>query len=379
MNRVYVHTARSIAKEELARLVRIGRELGDVVIGMPGDFPDNLHRYRPQVVLAFDEWQTPGDRDRVLAAVAVSGGRLIEVPASGLPRTGHARSGGLRRVLETQDLVRVIEAHSPLSAVIASRASVEVAGVVRSFDALWASSLTNTAQAGLPDTGLDCLQRRMAVVTDVVEAVSLPVVFDADSGGSTQQLVDTVGRLEAMGVSAAIVEDKTGPKRNSLYGTAVEQRQEQVEVFADKLAQACVAAQDPDFMVIARVESLILEQGLDDALMRAHAYVKAGAHGVMIHSRSSRADEVLEFARVFRLDHPHVPLVAVPTTYCGATEAELVAGGFSMVIYANHLQRAAHLAMDKTARSILHHGRALETEGDLTPIPEFLGLFETDA
>jgi phosphoenolpyruvate phosphomutase len=189
-------------------------------------------------------------------------------------------------------------------------------------------------------------------------------------------LARTVRSLEGCGISAVTVEDKAGPKRNSLYGNSVPQVQEDMQVFADKVALAASAADSPDFLVIARVESLILDKGVEDALLRATAYAKAGAHAVMIHSHSTLPDQVLEFARSFRMDHPHIPLVAVPTTYCQVTEAELVEAGFSLVIYANHLLRAAYPAMQRAASTILRHGRAWEIEDQLTPIPDFLRLFE---
>lgn len=418
VGRVYIAMTQETVDTDLIRLIKQGRQHGDVIIGLLSDrllygqrvpltvwaqrreilenivgvsrvvpqdewtCAPNLRVHRPDVLLHSGHWdEVPGRRvrDEVLAALASYGGRLVEVPTGADVSASRLRVSGLQRVLESQPLVRVIEAHSPLSAVVAQAASVNVDGVERSFDALWASSLTHARQAGLPDTGVASMQQRLDVVQSILDTVSLPLIFDADTGGTAQELARTVRRLEAIGVSAAIVEDKTGPKRNSLYGTSVAQQQEDAEVFAEKIACAASAVRNPDFMVIARVESLILGKGSDDALVRANAYAKAGAHAVMIHSRSPQPDEVLEFARRFRPDHPHLPLVAVPTTYCAVTEAELVDTGFSVVIYANHLLRAAYPAMQRAARSILANGRAAESESDLTPIPEFLRLFEAAA
>ena len=180
--------------------------------------------------------------------------------------------------------------------------------------------------------------------------------------------------MERLGISAVIIEDKTGLKKNSLFGNEVAQEQEDISSFCDKIRAGRAALVSNDFMIIARIESLILEQGMDDALLRAAAYVEAGVDGIMIHSRQKSPDEVFEFARIFRQSSPDVPLVCVPTSYNQVTETELAAAGFNLVIYANHLLRASYPAMEKVAREILTHGRSLEVDKDLISIKQILEL-----
>ena len=220
------------------------------------------------------------------------------------------------------------------------------------------------------------MSSRIRTIDDVMDVTTKPVILDADTGGLIEHFVYHVHTLERMGVSAVILEDKIGLKKNSLFGTEVEQQQDTIEHFAAKIRAGKEAQRTDDFMIIARIESLILEKGLADALERAAAYVTAGADGVMIHSRKKTPDEVFAFADAFRKEYPHVPLVAVPTAYSAVTEAELAAHGVSIVIYANQLTRSAFPAMERTATSILKHHRALEADADLMPFKDIIRLID---
>lgn len=284
------------------------------------------------------------------------------------------RVGALARRLLEPGLARIIEVHSPLSAMIAEQARASVDGRERGFDGLWCSSLADSTLMGMPDTAVLSIEQRLSRVQDVLAVTGLPLVFDADNGGTVEDFALHVKRMQAVGVSAVIVEDKTGHKRNSLAGAF--QQQDDPQRFGAKLCAAQAAASDPDFLVIARIESLILGKGYSDALHRAQVYADAGADAIMIHSKQPAADEVIAFARALRPKLPDLPLVVVPTTFPCVTEGELARAGFSMVIYANHLLRAAYPAMVRAASQILSAGRAEPAEAELIPVADFLRLIE---
>ncbi|VWB59582.1 phosphoenolpyruvate phosphomutase [Burkholderia stagnalis] len=247
-------------------------------------------------------------------------------------------------------------------------------GQALTYDGFWSSSLTDSTVRGKPDIELLDLRSRLANIGEIFENTNLPLVMDGDTGGQSEHLALNVPLIEAAGVSALIIEDKVGLKRNSLFGNDVFQEQADIREFSEKLKIAADAKNHRDFMIIARIESLILEKGMDDALRRAYAYSEAGADGVMIHSRRACADEVFEFARHYRRNFPTTPLVCVPTSFNSVRYDDLAAAGFNIVIYANQLLRAAYPAMESVARSILEHGRSLEAEPALLPIKDVLSL-----
>jgi phosphoenolpyruvate phosphomutase len=251
---------------------------------------------------------------------------------------------------------------------------VDVDGRVRQFDGFWSSSLTDSTARGKPDIEALDISSRLSNVNDIFEVTTKPLIFDGDTGGKPEHFELNVRSMERLGLSAVIIEDKTGLKKNSLFGNEVAQSQEDVESFSDKIRLGRKARVGEDFMVIARIESLILEKGMPDAVMRARAYVNAGVDGIMIHSRKKEPDEVFEFARIFRSDFPNVPLVCVPTSYNKCTEEELAAHGFNVVIYANHLMRAAYPAMQRVAQDILRNGRSAEVDAQLMSINQILEL-----
>ena len=241
---------------------------------------------------------------------------------------------------------------------------------------MWISSLCDSTAKGKPDIELVDMTSRFRTIDDVTEVTTKPIIFDGDTGGLTEHFVYTVRTLEKMGVSAIIIEDKTGLKKNSLFGTEVEQTQDTIENFSAKIAAGKNAQLTDDFMIIARIESLILERGMEDALERARAFVKAGADGIMIHSRKKDPAEILEFCDKFRVEDKHTPIVVVPSSFNTITEEELAEHGVNVVIYANQLTRSAFPAMKKTAEDILRYHRAKEVDDRLMPIKDIITLID---
>jgi phosphoenolpyruvate phosphomutase len=359
----------------------------DVIPQETLDHVPNLMKIKPDYVLHRHDWNTGVLREtrrRVIDTLKQWGGELVEpkhqagVTSTSLNlairevgTTPQMRLGMLKRLLEAKPLIRLIEAHSGLTGLIAETASVEIDGRVREFDGIWMSSLTDSAIKAKPD--IEYVER-MSTVSDILETTTKPIVYDGDTGGVAEHFVFMVRTLERLGVSAVIIEDKKGLKRNSLFGTDAEQVQEEIEDFAHKISVGRKAQVTDDFMIIARIESLILKAGMDDALARARAYIAAGANGIMIHSKEPTTDEILTFCKEYAKFDDRVPLVVVPSTYSYATEDELAAAGVRIVIYANHLLRSAYPAMVQVAESILRHGRAAEAEDLCMPIKEIINL-----
>lgn len=354
------------------------------------DYVPNLRQYRPDVVVHGDDWREgvqKAVRQSVIDTLAEWGGELVEVPYTKgisstqlnqamreIGTTPDIRRNKLRRLLHAKPLVRLLEIHNGLTGLIIENVSVDTPRGKREFDGMWAGSLTESTAKGKPDIEAVDVSSRVSALNDVLEVTSKPVVYDADTGGKSEHFQFTVRTLERLGVSAVIIEDKVGLKKNSLFGTEVPQTQDSIEAFCEKIQAGKSAQVTDDFMVIARIESLILSQGMEDALARARAYIAAGADGIMIHSKEKLPDEILEFCRHYREFERRVPLVAVPTSYNSITEDELAAAGVNIVIYANQLLRAAYPAMVDTARSILTNGRSLEVDKQLMSIKEILEL-----
>jgi phosphoenolpyruvate phosphomutase / 2-hydroxyethylphosphonate cytidylyltransferase len=354
------------------------------------DYAPNLLRYRPEYMVHGTDWlQGPlaPYRARALAALESFGGRLIEIPYTegvsstemaerqqALGTTPDLRRATLRRLLAAKPVCRFIEAHSPISAMIAEHSRIAAGDQIREFDGFWSSSLTDSIVRGKPDIEAIEINSRLTAINEIFEVTTKPLIIDADTGGKLEHFELNVRSMERLGISGAIIEDKTGLKRNSLFGAAVAQTQEAIPAFCDKIRAGRAARVRDDFMVIARIESLILKKGMADAMQRAEAYAEAGVDGVMIHSCDHTPDEVYEFARLFRQSFDYLPLVAVPTSYNRTSEAELEAHGFNIVIYANHLMRAAYPAMRRAAETILRHGRTSELDGELIGIKDLLEL-----
>ncbi|OHB76547.1 MAG: phosphoenolpyruvate mutase [Planctomycetes bacterium RBG_16_64_10] len=354
------------------------------------DYVPNLRRLKPDYVVHGDDWKTgvqAETRRRVIEALREWGGQLIEPPYTegisstklnaGLREIGttpEVRMRRLRRLLAAKPLVRILEAHNGLTSLIVENTCVQQAGVLREFDGIWLSSLTDSTAKGRPDIELVDITSRTATVQNILEVTTKPIVFDGDTGGITEHFVFTVKTLERLGVSAVIIEDKVGLKKNSLFGTDVRQVQDHKNAFAEKIRAGKSARVTEDFLIVARIESLILKQGVHDALSRAETYIEAGADGIMIHSKEKDPRELFAFCAEYRRFDTRVPLVAVPTAYPHVTETELMDEGVQVVIYANHLLRSAYPAMVKAAETILQNQRALEAESYCMPIQEVLTL-----
>lgn len=325
----------------------------------------------------------------ILGLIEKYGGELVEIPYTINEKVQRKdkqmleklampefRRGRLRKLLNMVPIVKTIEVHSGLTGLIAEKTIVVDGEDIDQFDAMWISSLCDSTEKGKPDIELVDMTSRFRTINDVMEVTTKPIIFDGDTGGLTEHFVYTVRSLERMGVSAIIIEDKKGLKKNSLFGTEVKQTQASIEEFSTKIAAGKRAQLSDDFMIIARIESLILEKGMEDAMERARAFVRAGADGIMIHSRKKEPDEILEFCDRFRSEDKHTPIVVVPSSFNTITEEELAEHGVSVCIYANQLLRAAFPAMENAARSILKHHRAKEIDDELMPIKKIITLID---
>ena len=354
-------------------------------------YVENLKRYKPDYIIHGDDWLYGPDkyiRDEVFKVMEAQGGKVIEIPyTKGISATGlkeaidslgvtpQARLSSLRRLISAKPIVRILESHNGLTGLIAEHTSMEVNGQHREFDGMWASSLTDSTSKGKPDIEAVDLTTRLHDLNDTLEVTTKPVIYDGDTGGKVEHFVFTVRTLERLGISAVIIEDKVGLKQNSLFGTDAVQTQDTIEGFCNKIKTGKDAQITRDFMIISRCESLIAGKSVDDALERCHAYVAAGADGVMIHSKNKDGMDIKEFCQRFREKDDHTPIVAVPTTYNQFTEEELAGWGINVVIYANHMLRSAYPAMVKCAERILETSRSLEaSEEYCMPIKQILNL-----
>ena len=382
----------SLSFEHRKKIVENLKGVSHVVAQETLDYVSNLEQLKPDYVVHGDDWRSGPQketRDRVIKTLGLWGGELIEPKyTEGLSSTAlnkavqeigttpGARLGRLRRLIAANPIVRVMEAHNGLSGLIVEHSSYEHGGQVTEFDAIWLSSLTDSTAKGRPDIEYVDRTSRAQTINEILDVTTKPIIYDADTGGLTEHFTKTVCSLERVGVSAVIIEDKQGLKQNSLYGTERNQELIPKEVMCQKIHAGKQAQVTEDFMIIARLESLIAKQGLADALDRAQAYIEAGADAIMIHSCESELTEIKEFCKAYQDLVGKVPLVAVPTTYNQVYESELTEIGFSVVIYANHLLRSAYPAMLKTAESILKHGRSKEADADCISTKDILGLIK---
>lgn len=347
---------------------------------------------KPDYVIHGDNWKsgpTKAIRDNVEKLLVEYGGQIVDVPYTFNENVKHIddkikaklmmpefRRKRLRQLLKIRPIVKAIETHSGLTGLIAEKTVVEHDGKLDQFDAMWVSSLCDSTAKGKPDIELVDMTSRFRTIEDITEVTTKPIIFDGDTGGLTEHFVYTVRSLERMGVSAVIIEDKTGLKKNSLFGTEVAQTQDSIENFSAKIAAGKKAQLTDDFMIVARIESLILDRGMEDALERAHAFVNAGADAIMIHSRKKDPAEIVEFCDKFRADNKETPIVVVPSSFNVITEEELAEHGANIVIYANQLTRSAFPAMQQTAEDILRYHRAKEVDDRLLPIKNIITLID---
>lgn len=380
--------------EERVEMVKNIEGVKEVIVQREIMYDNVINELKPDYVIHGDNWKNgymKAVRDNAEKLLKNLGGdrKIIDVPYTyndnvkridakikeklSMPEYRRKR---LKQLLKLRPIVKTIEVHSGLTGLIAEKTVVEHNGEFDQFDAMWVSSLCDSTAKGKPDIELVDMTSRFRTIDDVMEVTTKPIIFDGDTGGLTEHFVYTVRSLERMGVSAVIIEDKTGLKKNSLFGTEVAQTQDSIENFCEKISAGKKVQLTDDFMIIARIESLILERGMEDALKRASAYISAGADGIMIHSRKKDPVEILEFCDRFREGNKTTPIVVVPSSFNVITEAELAEHGVNIVIYANQLTRSAFPAMEQTAKDILKYHRAKEVDSRLMPIKDIISLIE---
>jgi phosphoenolpyruvate phosphomutase len=358
------------------------------------DYVENLELIKPDYVVHGDDWKTgvqKETRKRVIKTLKTWSGKLIEpkytknISSSlikkemtniiSLPQNRVSR---LKRLMNSNDIVRILESHNSLTGLIIDKINIVKHNKTIEFDGMWSSSLTDSATKGLPDNSSLSFSARISSLNDIMDVTTKPLVFDADNGGQIEHLPFLVRSLERSGVSAIIMEDKVGLKKNSLFKNQTGTKQDKPKLFAKKIKKICNSRQSQDFMVIARIESFIVGKGLKDALYRAEIYSKAGADAILIHSKEKTPVEIFSFAKEFRKSKNFIPLVSVPSTYSKVYEKDLIKNGFKLVIYANQLLRAAYPAMQNTAKTILKNKRAFEADKKIIPIKEIINLIKND-
>tara|TARA_Y100000389_G_scaffold201337_1_gene243813 strand:+ start:730 stop:2037 length:1308 start_codon:yes stop_codon:yes gene_type:complete len=362
-----------------------------VVIQKSLDYTENIMKFKPDYILHGDDWKKGVQkeiRQKAIDILSTYGGELIEVPYTvGISSTsiqGEIKRNGisseerrksLRSLLRLKDYVKFLDLHTPLSGLVIENIKItDSDSKINEFDGMWASSLTDSTSRGKPDIEAVDFSSRAITLNEVFEVTTKPLIYDGDTGGKIEHFTFTVKNLERLGVSAVVIEDKVGLKRNSLHGTDVEQFQDDVDKFSEKIKAGKDSQNSEDFMIIARIESLILDKGMDDAKNRAEKYLEAGADGILIHSRKNDGKEIIEFSNFYKNLNIENPLVVVPTSYNHITEQELALHGARIIIYANHLLRSSYPAMMSTAKTILENGRSKDVDQNLISIKEILNL-----
>jgi phosphoenolpyruvate mutase len=352
------------------------------------DYGNNLEKYKPDFVMHGDDWASgiqKKTREQVIESLKKWGGKLIEIPYTKnisstklncalkeIGTTPELRLKSLKRLLNAKSILKFMEIHNGLSSLIVENTKIDIDGKVEEFDGMWGSSLTDSTSRGMPDNEAVDFSSRIQMINDALRITTKPIIFDADTGGIKEHFGLVVRNLERLGVSAAIIEDKTGLKQNSLFGNDVVQHQENPEIFSEKIKYAKNCQITEDFMVFARIESLILDKPMEDALDRADIYIDAGADGIMIHSRKKDPGEILEFSKIFKKQYPSKNLIVIPTSFNEIYDFELQNAGVNIIIYANQLIRASYPAMISVAESILKNGRSKEVEKNLMSVKEVL-------
>ena len=358
------------------------------------DYVNNLNLIKPDFVIHGDDWKKGPQkktRERVIKTLRKWSGKLIEpkytknisstlikkkiLEIGTLPENRVSR---LKRLLFSKKIIRLLESHNSLTGLIIENLKINKKNIDIEYDGMWSSSLTDSATKGKPDNSSLDFSSRISSVNDIMDVTTKPLVFDADNGGQIEHLSFLVKSLERSGVSAMIMEDKIGLKKNSLFKNQSGASQDKPGLFAQKIKKVCSSRQSSDFLVIARIESFILGKGLNDALKRAEIYSKAGADAILIHSKENTPKEIFSFSKIFKKSKNFIPLVAVPSTYSKVFEKDLIKNGFKIVIYANQLLRAAYPAMELVATKILENGRSFEIENKIIPIKKIINLIESD-
>tara|TARA_Y200000002_G_scaffold382239_1_gene398652 strand:+ start:548 stop:1849 length:1302 start_codon:yes stop_codon:yes gene_type:complete len=358
------------------------------------DYVQNLKIIKPDFVVHGDDWKKgiqKKTRARVIKALNGWSGKLIEPKYTKnisstiiknkileLASTPQNRVSRLKRLMETKNIVRILESHNSLTGLIIENLKVNKKNINLEFDGMWSSSLTDSATKGKPDNSSVDFSSRVSSLNDMMDVTTKPLIFDADNGGQLEHLPFLIRSLERSGVSAIIMEDKIGLKKNSLFKNQKDTKQDKPEIFSKKIQKICKTRRSKDFMVIARIESFIVGRGLNDALKRAEIYSKAGADAILIHSKENTPTEIFSFSKKFKKSKNFIPLVSVPSTYSKVYEKDLIKNGFKLVIYANQLLRAAYPAMKFAATKILENGRSFEIENKIIPIKKIINLIQND-
>ena len=380
----------SLNYEQRKQIIENIKGVDEVIPQTTLDYVENLKKIKPSYVVHGDDWKTGVQskvRDRVIKCLEEWGGELIEpeytknISSTLLHKnikeigtTPSIRIKQLRRLLRSKKVVRILEAHNGLTGLIVENTYIDTDNKREEFDGMWESSLTDSVSKGKPDIGTVDFTSRLATIDQILEVTTKPMIVDGDNGGLPEHFTFFVKNLERLGVSAVIIEDKIGLKKNSLFGTDVKQNQDSIENFAYKIKMGKKSQVTEDFMIIARIESLILGQGQDDAIKRAKAYINAGADGIMIHSKDTKPDEILEFCKNYKKLDTDIPLVVVPSTYGTITEKQLSDAGVSVIIYANQLLRSAYPSMKNVAETILRSQNASSVDNDCMNIKDILTL-----
>jgi len=382
----------TLSLEERVALVKGIEGVKDVIVQNSVMYDEIFETLKPDFIVHGDNW---GDaamqtiKANIEKNIEKYGGKLVEIPYTynenvkkiddrmmeklALPDFRRAR---LKKVLEMRDVVKIMQVHSGLTGLIVEKTIVAENDNIDQFDGMWLSSLCDSTDRGKPDIELVDMTSRLKTISEVLDVTTKPIILDGDTGGLTEHFVYNVRTLERLGVSAVIIEDKTGLKKNSLFGTEVAQTQDTIENFCAKISAGKAVQRTDDFMIIARCESLILEKGQEDALERCHAYVKAGADGIMIHSRQKSPKEIFDFCDAFRETDKTTPIVVVPTSFNEVTAEELASHGINIIIYANQMLRAAYPAMTHVAESILKNHRSAEIEGEIIPFKQIIRIID---
>ena len=427
MKKVYIGMSADIIHPGHLNIIKKGQELGEVTIGLLTDkaissykrlpyltydqrkeilnnikgvervveqdsldYTENLEIIKPDYVVHGDDWKEgiqKSTREKVINTLKEWNGEVIDVPYTKginstllkekikeIGTTPDIRRKRLRRLIESKAIVRILESHSGLTGLIIENTKVELNGKTNEFDGMWSSSLTDSTSKGKPDIEAVDLTTRLQSINDMLETTTKPLIYDGDTGGKTEHFVFTVRTLERLGVSAIIIEDKTGLKKNSLFGTEIKQEQDSIKNFSNKIKSGKLSQITNDFMIIARIESFILGNTLQDAIVRAKAYVESGADGIMIHSKEKSGEDIKSFCENFRNLNQDTPIIVVPSTFNHIKESEFINWGVNVVIYANHMLRSSYPAMLNVAKSILVNERSSDCSDSCMPIKEILTL-----
>ena len=381
----------SLGFNERIKIVKSLKNVSKIIKQDTWDYTDVLNKLKPNYFIHGDDWRKgiqKKTREKVIKVLKKNGGKLIEVPYSKnissssikVDLVNHltptSRVSILKRLLDNKKIVRVLEAHSPLSGLIAENSKFIRGRITEQFDAMWSSSLTDSSVKGKPDNQALDFSSRFNSIGDLFDVTTKPLIFDADNGGRLEHLSFTIRTLERLGVSAIMIEDKIGLKKNSLFKDQSGAQQDTIKDFCKKIDLIKKTRNSQDFLIGARIESFILGKGLKDGLKRAEAYSKAGADLILIHSKEKTPKEIFSFSKIFKKSKFFKPLVSVPSTYSKTTESMLIRNGFQIVIYANHLLRASYPAMEDAAKSILKNKRSFELENKISSVNEVINLIK---